>query len=1122
MSTGLSPDRKWNQRPNEQTRLGTEETTFRAFFERSADAISVFDPEAGVFVDCNQAAVEQMRCQSREQLLQLRPQDIAPPFQPDGRSSAERSAEIVDFVNKNGSLRFEWLARRLDGTELPIEVLATAVPVRGRTLHVCVSHDLTERKRMESGLRASEQRWRTVFEQSPLSIQVFAPDGQTRQANHAWEKLFCMSRHDIEGFNVLNDEQLKANGALAFIQRAFAGEVVYVPPAPFELRLSADEPARGLKWIGAIMFPLLDAESRITEVVCIHEDITDRKRASEELERRITERTSELSASEARLRTMLEHAPEAIVVFDGATGQFVACNENAARLYGYSQEELLRFKPEDVSPLTQPDGRLSIDAAREKIAQALAGHAPVFDWMHRHSSGRLIPCEVRLVSLPGDGRTLVRGSVINNTERNRREKVQRAVYEISEAVHTAQDLEGLYRRLHEIIRVLMPAQNFYLALHDAIADQHYYAYHVDEVDPRPAPRKMVAGLNGYVLTSGKALLANRASMTDPRHEWCLRSGTPSAIWLGVPLSIRGRTIGVMAVQDYHDEAAYGEEEKQILTFVAEQIASAIERKRREEIQRATYQITEAVQRAEDLDSLYSRIHEIVKGLMAAENFYIALLDPATNLISFPYYVDELNPSAPLPRQIGTGLTGYVLRTQKPALVSRTTNRPREHVGEGLLLEGLELPYIESGSPAAIWLGVPLTVRGQAIGVMAVQDYHDERAYGEEEKQILTFVAAQVAAAIDRKRAEQALRESEEKFRALFETSSQGVMLHDEEKFIEVNPATVRLLGFNSADEIIGHHPVEFAAPIQPGGLPAEVLARRYIEQCMTTGTARFDWICRNPQGREIPLEIILTRVQWSGRQIIQAVINDITHRKRAEAELLKALAREKELGQLKSNFVSMVSHEFRTPLGVIMSSAEILQDYLERLEPAERAQHLFSIRKNTRRMAELMEEVLLIGRLDAGKMDFQPKEIDLRALCERIADEVASATNQACPISLQFIGDVDRPKADERLLQYVFTNLLSNAVKYSEPGRTVDFIIERQNHNVVCTVRDRGIGIPDADQSWMFNAFHRGQNVGQRPGTGLGLTIVKRCMELHGGNLSIQSKLAEGTTVTVTFLGFLT
>lgn len=703
----------------------------------------------------------------------------------------------------------------------------------------------------------------------------------------------------------------------------------------------------------------------------------------------------------------------------------------------------------------------------------------------------------------------------------RRAQVQHATYEISEAVLAAENLETLYERIHEIIRGLMPARNFYLALHDAVSDLHYYAYHVDEVDGRPAPRKMDSGLNGYVLRTGKALLVTRESMTNPQHEWHLRSGTPSAIWLGVPLHVRGRTIGVMAVQDYQDEQAYGEEEKQILTFVAEQIAAAIERKRRDETQQATYAISEAVHDADDLESLYTRIHHIVKGLMSAENFYIALLDPTGGLISFPYFVDEVNPIAPPPRQVNTGLTGYVLRTRKPLLVSAATHRKKAQVAEGVLLEGLDMPYVESGPPAAIWLGVPLNVRGQTIGVMAVQDYRDERAYGEDEKQILTFVAAQVASAIDRKRAEQALRESEEKFRALFEASSQGVMLHDEEKFLEVNPATVRILGFKSADEIIGHSPVEFAAPVQPGGYTPEVLAKKHIDQCMTTGTARFDWICRNPEGRDIPIEVILTRIQWSGRQIIQAVINDITHRKQAEAELLKALAREKELGQLKSSFVSMVSHEFRTPLGVIMSSADILQDYYERLDADERRQHLQSIHKNTRRMAELMEEVLLIGRIDSGKMDFQPRHLDLRGLCEKVAQEVLSATDDVCPIDLQFQGELDGAKVDERLVRHVFTNLLSNAVKYSQPGQFIEFAVARERTNAVVRIRDRGIGISEADQKTLFQAFQRGQNVGNRPGTGLGLTIVKRCVELHGGTISVESQLGEGTTVTVRFLAFL-
>jgi signal transduction histidine kinase len=267
--------------------------------------------------------------------------------------------------------------------------------------------------------------------------------------------------------------------------------------------------------------------------------------------------------------------------------------------------------------------------------------------------------------------------------------------------------------------------------------------------------------------------------------------------------------------------------------------------------------------------------------------------------------------------------------------------------------------------------------------------------------------------------------------------------------------------------------------------------------------------------------VILTRIPWSGRQMIQAVIHDITERKNAEAELQKALAREKELGQLKTNFVSMVSHEFRTPLGIIMSSAEILRDYLERLEPVERERHLQSIHKNTRRMADLMEEVLLLGRFDAGKMSFEPVPLDLRGLCERIVSEVLSATGAVCPIALEFHSGASETRADERLLRHIFTNLLTNAVKYSEPGTRVEFTMESARSGILCRVRDRGIGIPEADLPWLFNAFQRGRNVGNRPGSGLGLVIVKRCAELHGGTVSLQSKPGDGTTAIVTLPIFL-
>jgi len=206
------------------------------------------------------------------------------------------------------------------------------------------------------------------------------------------------------------------------------------------------------------------------------------------------------------------------------------------------------------------------------------------------------------------------------------------------------------------------------------------------------------------------------------------------------------------------------------------ILDTSERHRRERVQLATYQIAEAALTADDLPQLYRRIQAIVNELMPARNFYIALLDPKAQLISFPHYEDEVE-STPAPRPLDTRLTSCGLRTGKALLVDGAMNARKRRVGAEVTFEVFpEVRYVESGAPAATWLGVPLSVGGKAFGVMAALDYHNDRAYGEEEQQILSFVAAQTALAIERKSAEQAVRESEQKFRALFEATSQGVML----------------------------------------------------------------------------------------------------------------------------------------------------------------------------------------------------------------------------------------------------------------------------------------------------------------------------------------------------------
>jgi len=361
-----------------------------------------------------------------------------------------------------------------------------------------------------------------------------------------------------------------------------------------------------------------------------------------------------------------------------------------------------------------------------------------------------------------------------------------------------------------------------------------------------------------------------------------------------------------------------------------------------------------------------------------------------------------------------------------------------------------------------------------------------------------------------------LRESEARFSAAFQASPAflGILRMSDEMYVLANDAYINWLGY-SREEVLGRTCIELGLWKNP---EERDLVLRDMRDFGSIRQRECCWINRRGESFTILLSAETIRLNNEPHMLSMAL--DITQRKRAEEELVRTLEREKELSQLKSNFVSMVSHEFRTPLGIIQSSAELLRDFHDKMPPDEREEQLKSITRNTRRMADMMEEVLVLSRLDAGKLEFQPTTLDLNGFCRRVVDEVLSATNRQCPIELSLNSVPLEANADERLLGHIFTNLLSNAVKYSEPGATVHFTVKRDGPDVVCVVLDNGIGISDDDQKQLFDAFHRGRNVGTRPGTGLGLLLVKRCAELHGGKVWLESEVGVGTTVSVRFPAF--
>jgi signal transduction histidine kinase len=266
------------------------------------------------------------------------------------------------------------------------------------------------------------------------------------------------------------------------------------------------------------------------------------------------------------------------------------------------------------------------------------------------------------------------------------------------------------------------------------------------------------------------------------------------------------------------------------------------------------------------------------------------------------------------------------------------------------------------------------------------------------------------------------------------------------------------------------------------------------------------------------------------------ILYDITGRKQAEEEIHNALQKEKELNELKSRFVSTTSHEFRTPLTTILSSAELLEHYSHKWSEEKKRSHLQRIQTMVQHMTQLLNDVLVIGKAEAGKLEFNPAPLDLVPFCLRLVEEFqlgkASTQDVTTSTSVVFVSEQNlnsgasgelallskqvSTSMDEKLLRHIFSNLLSNAIKYSPNGGTVRWKLNLTDTEAIFQIQDQGIGIPPRDQARLFESFHRASNVGQIPGTGLGLAIVKKAVDLHKGTIQVRSEVGIGTTFTVT------
>ncbi|HEX5171021.1 MAG TPA: PAS domain-containing sensor histidine kinase [Cyclobacteriaceae bacterium] len=403
--------------------------------------------------------------------------------------------------------------------------------------------------------------------------------------------------------------------------------------------------------------------------------------------------------------------------------------------------------------------------------------------------------------------------------------------------------------------------------------------------------------------------------------------------------------------------------------------------------------------------------------------------------------------------------------------------------------------------------------------------------------------------------------SNDAFQEIFQSMSEGIIMVDESgKVLVANPVAEQLFGYISSE--MNGMQMEMLLPerYRKGHVGFRAAFNAHPEP-RRMGLGR-DLTALRRNGTEFPVEISLSYTRLKGHIVVMAFISDISQRKKAEDDLKrseeqlivyaaeleekvrhrtqalneivlrlerevaerkraeedakKSLERERELNELKSKFVSIASHEFRTPLSAVMSSAALINQYNEKGDTEKVDKHVKRIKASVNHLTAILNDFLSLGKLEEGRVEVSRTSIDLREFFEEIQEEVSPSLKEGQQLNIECPGDIRTLDTDPRIMRNILFNLISNASKYSDKEKNIYITCTHNNGQIIFSIRDEGIGISKEDQRHLFDRFFRASNAGNIPGTGLGLNIVKRYVELLRGDISFTSEHGKGSTFIIT------
>lgn len=806
------------------------------------------------------------------------------------------------------------------------------------------------------------------------------------------------------------------------------------------------------KWINDCSIPMRDGETgSVVGAFGILMDITDRKRMEEMLR-----------ASEERYRSLFDRMMDG-VYRSTHDGRFVDINHAMVKLFGYaSKEDMLKVDiKKDLYFAPGDRESLFLDTGQEKIE--------IFPMRKKDGTAIWVEDHGQYVHDPS-GNVLFHEGILRD---------------VTERMHAEHEIDE-WKQRYELVA--------------SASRQVVYDYNI---------------LTGAITWSGsvKQVLGYEVSeMTGGVDQWT-ELIDPQDREHAVRILDEARTNTTPAEVEYNFKHKDGHNVliHNLGLFITNATGKAVrmigvmqditERKQTELLQNAIYRISHAADKADTLEELFKSVHEIVSTVMPAKNFYISLYDTENDLITFPYFIDEVDPPSP-PVKPGKTLTAYVLRTGRSLLCDEETDAELRRRGDVEVI----------GAPSAIWIGVPLIIEDKPIGVMVAQHYTDPKAYTKKELHMLEFVSSQVARAIQRKQAEERLRLSEEQFRLISENVADmiavldldGKRLYNSPSYKSVLDDPDLLHGTDSFQEI---HPED-----------REKIRHIFLET-VRTGVgqrAEYRFITKDGSIRHIESQGSVIKNKDGKVSKVLVVSRDVTEKKKLEQQFLRS-QRMESIGTLAGG----IAHDLNNVLAPIMLSIQVLRN---KTTNPDALSILETLNSTAKRGAEVVKQVLAFSRgIEGERLILQPKHV---------IEEIVKITKETFPrmieIRAELAKDLSTLSADPTQIHQVLLNIFVNArdampyggkITIKALNMQIDENYARMNlearpgHYVCIAITDTGTGIPQKILDKIFEPFFTTKEVGK--GTGLGLSTVLAIVKSHGGFLDVYSEIGKGTTFKV-------